>query len=88
MDQSVSELFDVQTGFEGTLDDRKVKYRVIAMPLDGKGAVLKFGDESDDLALDGTGFPPIPPALSDSRLPKLVADLQVCQKLLISSNKN
>lgn len=78
MDQAISELYDVQPDNEGMLDDRQVKYRVIALPLEGEGAVLKFGDESDYHAQDGTGFPPLPPELPESRLPKLVVDTQVC----------
>lgn len=58
--------------FESTLDGKKIKYRVVAVPQDGEGTVLKFGDDSDF-----EGFPAIPPAKSASRLPQLVCDTQV-----------
>jgi hypothetical protein len=63
--------------FEGTLDQKKIKYRIVALALDGGGAVRRFGDESDFDVEDGIGFPPIPPARSPSRLPKLVCNTQV-----------
>lgn len=63
--------------FEGTLDNKKVKYRIVALSIDGEGAVRKFGDESDYDVEDGTGFPPIPPAKNPSRLPKLIHNTHV-----------
>jgi hypothetical protein len=63
--------------FEGTLDTKKIKYRIVALAIDGDGAVRKFGDESDYDVEDGKGFPPIPPARSPSRLPKLVCNTHV-----------
>ncbi len=62
---------------EGTFDDKQVKYKVISVPKDGEGAVLKYGDESDWHIEDGIHFPHIPPPLSESRLPKLVSNSQV-----------
>ena len=62
---------------EGTLDGKQVKFRVISVPKDGEGAVRKFGDDCDFNVLDGTQFPPIPPAKAPSRLPKLVHTSQV-----------
>ncbi len=66
-------------GFEGTLDGKAIKYRIVALAKDGKGAVLKYGDQSDHHVEDGIHFPPIPPALSDSRLPQLISNTQVRQ---------
>jgi hypothetical protein len=63
--------------FEGTLDNKKIKYRIVALAEDGAGAVRKFGDESDYDVEDGIGFPAIPPARLPSRLPKLVCNSQV-----------
>jgi hypothetical protein len=68
--------------FEGTLENKKVKYRIVALATDGEGAVRRFGDESDFDADDGTGFPPIPPALLPSHLPKLVCNTQVSGSLV------
>jgi hypothetical protein len=65
------------TNFEGTMENKTIKYRIVAFAIEGEGAVRKFGDESDYDAEDGKGFPAIPPALSASRLPKLVSDTQV-----------
>lgn len=56
--------------FEGSLDDKVVKYRIVALAVEGKGAIRKFGDESDADIEDGIGFPPIPPAFPPSRLPQ------------------
>ena len=56
--------------FEGTMDSRKIKFRIVALSLHpgAKGAgVRKFGDETDLDVEDGTSFPPIPPP--SSRLP-------------------
>ncbi len=63
--------------FEGTLDNKKVKYRIVALASEGEGAVRRFGDESDFDADDGTGFPPIPPSPLPSHLPKLICNNQV-----------
>jgi hypothetical protein len=63
--------------FEGTLDKKKIKYRIVAFAAEGEGAVRKFGDESDWDVEDGKGFPAIPPAISPSRLPKLVCNTSV-----------
>jgi hypothetical protein len=63
--------------FEGTLDNKKVKYRMVALAEEGVGAVRKFGDESDYDVDDGIGYPAIPPARSPSRLPKLVCNDKV-----------
>jgi Middle or third domain of peptidase_M16 len=62
--------------FEGTLDDKKVKYRVVALASEGAGALRRFGDESDFDAED-IAFPPIPPAPLPTHLPKLVSNTQV-----------
>lgn len=63
--------------FEGTLDKKKIKYRIVAFAAEGEGAVRKFGDESDWDVEDGKGFPAIPPATPPSRLPKLVCNTSV-----------
>ena len=67
----------IATDFEGTLDNKTVKYRMVALATEGEGAVRKFGDDSDFDADDGTGFPPIPPSPPPSHLPKLVCNTQV-----------
>jgi hypothetical protein len=80
MDVQSGELTQAQLiapDFEGTLDNKKVKYRIVALATDGEGAVRRFGDESDFDAEDGIGFPPIPPAALPSHLPKLVCNTQV-----------
>lgn len=61
---------------EGTLDGKKTKFKVVAVPKDGEGVVRKFGDDSDFDVLDGTQFPAIPPARAASRLPQLVRNTQ------------
>eukprot|EP00957_Ditylum_brightwellii_P051690 3919396-Ditylum_brightwellii.AAC.1 len=63
--------------FEGTLDGKKVKFKVISIPKDGEGAVMKYGDESDWHIEDGVHFPHIPPPLPESRLPKLLYNTQL-----------
>jgi hypothetical protein len=79
VDQVLSELspLALTPRFEGTLDSKEIKYRIVALAKDGEGAVLKFGDESDNHVEDGVHFPPIPPALSQSRLPQLISNTQV-----------
>ena len=58
--------------FEGSLDNKKIKYRIVSLALEGERAGFKFGDESDWDVEDGKTFPAIPPAASPSHLPKLV----------------
>ena len=62
---------------EGTLDGKAIKFKVVAVPQDGEGAVRKFGDSSDDDVLEGIRFPAIPPAKPASRLPQLFHSSQV-----------
>lgn len=70
--------------FEGTLDNKKVKYRIVALATEGERAVRRFGDDSDFDADDGTGFPPIPPSPLPSHLPQLVCNTQVsCPTIII-----
>lgn len=79
LDHSISEFthefmlrFDT---FEGTMDSKMIKYRVVALSLHpgAKGAgIRKFGDESDLDVEEGTSFPPIPPP--SSRLPVQIAN--------------
>lgn len=58
-----------------TLDGGKIKFRIIAVPKQGEGAVLRYGDaDHDDDVEDGLAFPPIPPAALPSRLPRLIFD--------------
>ena len=64
---------------EGTIDGKTIKFRVVAVPKDGEGAIRKFGDDSDENVLDGTQFPPIPPSKGAPRLPQLVHNTQVRQ---------
>jgi hypothetical protein len=63
--------------FEGSLNDKKIKYRIVALAVDGKGAIRKFGDESDFDVEDGVKFPPIPPALPPSRLPQMMCNTNI-----------
>lgn len=75
MDVSASELNNDQLtapDFEGSLDNKKVKYRIVSLALEGERASLKFGDESDWDVEDGKTFPAIPPKAMPDRLPKLV----------------
>mmetsp|Transcript_4670 Transcript_4670/g.6622 ORF Transcript_4670/g.6622 Transcript_4670/m.6622 type:complete len:1236 (+) Transcript_4670:57-3764(+) len=60
--------------FEGTLDNKTIKFKVVALAKEGDGAILKYGDNSDWHVEDGIHFPPIPPALPKSRLPLLVCN--------------
>jgi hypothetical protein len=82
VDKQPSEL-SRECNFEGTLDGRAIKFRVVAIPKDGEGAVRKFGDSSDDDVLEGTRFPAIPPGKPASRLPKLFSSSQVSCVLCI-----
>jgi hypothetical protein len=61
-------------GFEGTLDGKSIKFRVVALAKEGSGAILMYGDGSDFDVEDGSLFPAIPPAVSKSRLPQLVCN--------------
>lgn len=47
--------------FEGSLDSRTIKYRIVALSFPGKGAIRMFGDGSDLNVQEGFGFPAIPP---------------------------
>lgn len=76
MDRDPSEL-SRECNFQSTLDGKKIKFKVMAVPQDGEGPIRKFGDGSDGDVLDGTLFPAIPPAKLPSRLPQLVASTQV-----------
>lgn len=67
----------MEPNYEGTMDSKAVKYRVIALASEGKGALRKFGDESDLDAEDGIKFPPIRPPSLPSRLPQLICNTQV-----------
>lgn len=60
--------------FEGSLDQKKIKYRIVSLALEGERASFKFGDESDWDVEDGKTFPAIPPVTAPSRLPKLVSN--------------
>ncbi len=67
----------VTPNFEGTFDSKAIKYKVISIPKDGEGAVLKYGDESDWHVEDGVHYPHVPPSLPASRLPQLVYNTKV-----------
>lgn len=62
---------------EGTFDAKKTKFKVVAVPKDGEGAIRKFGDDCDFNVLDGTQFPAIPPPKAESRLPRLLRSNEV-----------
>ena len=64
-------------GFESSLDNKSIKFRLVAIAKDGEGAVLKYGDDSDFQVEEGSIFPAIPPAAAESRLPKLVYNTQL-----------
>jgi nardilysin len=75
MDVNVSELLPsklTSPDFEGTLDQKKIKFRIISVAMEGEKTSMKFGDESDFDVESGKVFPAIPPAASPSRLPKLI----------------
>ena len=63
--------------YEGTLDNKAIKYKVISVPKEGEGAVLKYGDESDWHVDDGIHYPHVPPSLPTSRLPQLIHNTKV-----------
>lgn len=73
-DENVS---PIHSDFESTFDNKSVKFKVISVPKDGEGHVMKFGDDSDLDVEAGEHFPPIPPPLPESRLPRLIMDNQV-----------
>lgn len=66
----------ISPDFHDTFDNKTIKFRVIAVPKDGEGAVMKYGDESDLNVEDGFHFPHVPPRLPQSRLPKLLFNSQ------------
>lgn len=67
--------------FEGTMDGKSIKFKVISVPKDGEGATLKYGDESDWHIDDGIHYPHVPPPLPESRLPQLVHNTKVSKAL-------
>ena len=79
LDMSVDEYKKDQIckDYSGTFDKKKIKYKVISVPKDGEGAVMKYGDESDWHVEDGIHFPHIPPPLPKSRLPSLLVNTKV-----------
>ena len=79
LDMSVDEYKkkQIRKDFDGTFDKKQIKYKVISVPKDGEGAVMKYGDESDWHVEDGVHFPHIPPPLPESRLPSLLVNTQV-----------
>jgi secreted Zn-dependent insulinase-like peptidase len=77
LDQKPSKLSHevlAERDFEGTMDSKSIKYRIVGLSMPGNanaGTVL--GDES--MGPNGiTNFPPIPPPLSASRLPKEISN--------------
>ncbi len=84
LDGSIADYNSVVTNpnFEGTLDSKKIKFKVISVPKDGEGAVLKYGDDSDWHIEDGVHFPHVPPPLPESRLPQLVCNTKVSRILM------
>jgi hypothetical protein len=59
------------------LDSKAIKFKVLSVPKDGERALLKYGDDSDWHVEEGIHFPPIPPASTESRLPRLFFNTQV-----------
>lgn len=75
LDSNMVDTYETEIGFEGTFDKGHVKFRVTKVPSEGEGIVFSYGDANDEFDVEeGTSFPPIPPALPESRLPKLVYD--------------
>ena len=68
--------------YEGTFDDKATRFKVLAVPKDGEGAIFKFGDDSDWDVEDGVHFPPIPPKMLDSRMPQLIHNTKVSKRFL------
>ena len=67
------DLLTHKESFEGTMDGRKIKYRIVSLARPGaRGVVRMFGDESDFDVQDGTAFPLIPPP--SKHLPILIAN--------------
>ena len=65
----------VEEGLEGTLDGKKIKFRVTAVPQNGGDKTFSFGDSAhDDDVEDGLAFPAVPPSAGEGRLPRLVHD--------------
>ena len=62
----------VRPGMEGSFDGKTIRFRVLST----KGPRL-LGDDSDFAVQDGKSFPPIPPALSASRLPREISNSNV-----------
>ena len=66
LDQDTShftpEVLVQKDSFEGTMDGKKTKYRIVSFARPGaKGVLRMYGDECDLDVQDGTAFPPIPP---------------------------
>ena len=74
VDDTKDALTNVKRGFEGTFDRKAIKYKVIAVPKEGEGAIMRFGDESDYHVEDGISFPAIPPPSLEERLPRLISN--------------
>jgi len=89
LDLSVDEFKNVQNlkDFEGTFDEKKIKYKVIAVAKEGEGATMKYGDESDWHVEDGLHFPHIPPPLPESRLPCLLVNTQILKLWFLQDRK-
>jgi secreted Zn-dependent insulinase-like peptidase len=74
--------------FEGTMDAKTIKYRIVALCLHpgAKGAgIRKFGDDCDLDVEDGISFPPIPPP--STRIPVQISNTNALKMWWLQDRK-